>query len=81
MCRDSFSFRLYINCGPIEFVGNDQSSLIFKKNNFEQFQEKLIFALKNVDEKKIYEIKKNAKLKVKKYTIFNHSMKLIKLLD
>ena len=67
--------------GPIEFVGNDQSGLIFKKNNFEQFQEKLIFALKNVDEKKIYEIKKNAKLKVKKYTIFNHSMKLIKLLD
>lgn len=65
--------------GPIEFIGNDNNGILFEKNNYEDFKKKFLYAL-NANENILDKKKISAKIKAKKYTIFNHYLELSKYL-
>ena len=65
--------------GPIEFIGNDNNGILFEKNNYEDFKKKFLYAL-NANENFFNKKKISAKIKAKKYTIFNHYLELSKYL-
>ena len=66
--------------GPVEFVG-ENCGILFKKNNKENFQQKISYAYKNLSTEEIYKKKINAKSKIRPYTIFGHQTNLATLLD
>ena len=65
--------------GPMEFIDNEKNGIFFKKNNYEDFEKKFLRIL-NTNEKILIKKKISAKIKAKKYTIFNHYLQLIKYL-
>ncbi len=66
--------------GPREFINNEESGLLFQKNNFDEFKNKILNFFE-MDDKFFFEKKLSAKKKVKNYTIFRHFTKLNKYLD
>ena len=63
--------------GPIEFIDNEKNGILFKKNNYEDFEKKFLNIL-DTDENILIKKKISAKMKAKKYTIFSHYIQLIK---
>ena len=63
--------------GPIEFIDNEKNGILFKKNNYEDFEKKFLNIL-DTDENILIKKKISAKMKAKKYTIFSHYLQLIK---
>ena len=66
--------------GPREFINNEESGLLFQKNNFDEFKNKILNFFE-MDDKFFFEKKLSAKKKVKNYTVFRHFTKLSKYLD
>ena len=66
--------------GPREFINNEESGLLFQKNNFDEFKNKILNFFE-MDDKFFFEKKLSAKKKAKNYTIFRHFTKLSKYLD
>ena len=63
--------------GPIEFIDNEKNGILFKKNNYEDFEKKFLNIL-DTNENILIKKKISAKMKAKKYTIFSHYLQLIK---
>ena len=63
--------------GPIEFIDNEKNGILFKKNNYEDFEKKFLNIL-DTNENILIKKKISAKMKAKKYTIFSHYIQLIK---
>ena len=63
----------------MEFIDNEKNGIFFKKNNYEDFEKKFLRIL-NTNEKILIKKKISAKIKAKKYTIFNNYLQLIKYL-
>lgn len=71
-----------VNSGPIEFVGIDEScGFLYKKNNSENFSNKINFALDNLDSQLIKKKIFNAKKKIRNYSLPRHSKKLSNFLN
>ena len=66
--------------GPREFINNEESGLLFQKNNFDEFKNKILNFFE-MDDKFFFEKKLSAKRIVKNYTVFRHFTKLSKYLD
>ena len=65
--------------GPIEFIDNENNGILYKKNNYEDFEKKFFYAL-NAGENILIKKKISAKIRAKKYTIFSHYLQLAKYL-
>ena len=65
--------------GPIEFVDNENNGILYKKNDYEDFERKFIYAL-NTSQNILIKKKISAKIKAKKYTIFSHYLQLAEYL-
>ena len=65
--------------GPIEFIDNEKNGILFKKNNYEDFEKKFLYIL-DTSENILIKKKISAKMEAKKYTIFSHYIQLIKYL-
>ena len=61
--------------GPIEFIENGNNGVLFEKNNYDDFEKNFFYAL-NTDKNILLKKKISAKKKARKYTIFNHYLKL-----
>jgi glycosyltransferase involved in cell wall biosynthesis len=70
------------NCpsGPREFLANNKNGLLFKVNDFEDFEKKFIFLINNTNNGDIIRMKIDAKKYCKKYTIFQNYKKFSSLL-
>lgn len=66
--------------GPREFLAKQKNGLLFRVNDFEDFEEKFIFLINNIDNDNILRMKIEAKKYCKKYTVFQHFKKLSSLL-
>ena len=66
--------------GPIEFIDNEKNGILFKKNNYKDFEKKFLYIL-NTSEKILIKKKISAKIKAKKYTIFSHYLQLAEYLQ
>jgi glycosyltransferase involved in cell wall biosynthesis len=65
--------------GPIEFIDNENCGVLFKKNNYEDFEKKFLYSL-HASEDILTKKKISAKIKAKKYTIFSHYLQLAEYL-
>ena len=65
--------------GPIEFVDNENNGILYKKNDYEDFERKFIYAL-NTSQNILIKKRISAKIKAKKYTIFSHYLQLAEYL-
>ena len=63
------------NNGPLEILDNGKNGFLFKSNNKEDFL-KIFWNFKKTDPKSIYRKKINSKKMSKKYSLFNHYLKL-----
>ena len=76
------TFVISSNCknGPEEILDFGNNGILFNSDEEESF----LFALKkfeNLTEEKIIKLKVNAKLKSKEFTLFNHFLKISKILN
>ncbi len=67
------------NNGPLEILENGNNGFLFKSNNKENFL-KTFWDFKKADEKSVYRKKLNSKRMSKKYSLFNHYLKLKKII-
>ena len=77
--RSGYLYKLILSSnvknGPIEFIENGNNGVLFEKNNYDDFEKNFFYAL-NTDKNILLKKKISAKKKARKYTIFNHYLKL-----
>ena len=66
--------------GPIEIIDKSKNGYLYKNNSLDDFI-KIFNEANNEDNKILFEKKKNLKKKCKEFTIFQHHLKLSKLLN
>ena len=66
--------------GPKDFIKAENNGYAYKNNSNSEFSLKLIKLIRNLKTHEVHQKKVNAKLFVKKYTIFSHYLKLIEVL-
>jgi glycosyltransferase involved in cell wall biosynthesis len=67
--------------GPREFIKNEFRGFSFKSNDDENFRNKLMYVLKNLNNEEFFEKKLMAKKYCRQYTIYNHFNSFLKILD
>lgn len=71
-----------VKSGPIEFIGEDEScGFLYKKNDLDDFSNKINLIINNLSSKQIKSKIYNAKKKSINYTLFRHSLKLSNYLN
>jgi glycosyltransferase involved in cell wall biosynthesis len=66
--------------GPKEFINNEMRGFSYNSNNNEEFRQKLLYVLKNLNTKETLEKKINAKKFCRKFTFFKHYQSFSKVL-
>ena len=66
--------------GPKDFIKDEINGYAYKNNNRSEFSLKLVKLIRNLKSQEVYQKKVNAKLFIKKYTMFSHYIKLKEVL-